>query len=189
MKYRSIKVLVLALLTLQGSLLAQTPEEPNRIDELESQIKILQRQQEVNQELIDQEKASAAKVSVSSDGISLTSADGGTVLKIRGLIQANSRFDFVGKESTSINQFYLRRIRPIFEGKINKDVSFAIVPDFGGSNGSSVAIQDAYLEWNLGAGALRTGKFKAPVGLERLQSSTSTTFIELGLPSSLAPNY
>jgi phosphate-selective porin OprO/OprP len=35
---------------------------------------------------------------------------------------------------------------------------------------------------------LQSGKFKAPVGLERLQSATAITFIERSLPTALAPN-
>ncbi|HJQ57081.1 MAG TPA: porin, partial [Vineibacter sp.] len=35
---------------------------------------------------------------------------------------------------------------------------------------------------------LRAGKFTAPVGLERLQSSSALTFVERGLPSEIAPN-
>ena len=35
---------------------------------------------------------------------------------------------------------------------------------------------------------MRVGKFKAPVGLERLQDSRFNEFAELGLPSNLAPN-
>lgn len=186
MKYRVAVVIILALVALEWPLLIHAQEEVNRLEELESQIKILQRQQELSQEVSDQEKASAVKVSVSSDGINFTSADGATGLKIRGLIQSNTRTDFRGKESSSINSHYLRRVRPIFEGKFDKNIAFVLVPDFGGGK---VVVQDAYLEWNLGVGALRSGKFKVPFGLERLQSSASTTFIELGLPSVLAPNY
>jgi len=35
---------------------------------------------------------------------------------------------------------------------------------------------------------LRTGKFKPPVGLERLQSGTSLMFVERALPTNLVPN-
>ena len=54
--------------------------------------------------------------------------------------------------------------------------------------GDSATINDAYVDLKFDPRAsLRAGKFKPPVGLERLQSSNATSSIELGLPSELAP--
>ncbi|MBI3526695.1 MAG: porin [Betaproteobacteria bacterium] len=60
-----------------------------------------------------------------------------------------------------------------------------IMPDFG--NGQT--IQEEYVEARLDpAFNIRAGKFKSPVGLERLQLDSENEFIERALPTNLAPN-
>lgn len=60
------------------------------------------------------------------------------------------------------------------------------MPDFG--NGTAT-LQDAYLNVRLFPELqLQGGKFKEPVGLERLQSSNRLLFVERGFPTSLVPN-
>ncbi len=50
-------------------------------------------------------------------------------------------------------------------------------------------LQDAHLDFNYLPGAkIRFGKFKAPVGLERLQAARDFLFVERGFPTSLVPN-
>ncbi len=62
----------------------------------------------------------------------------------------------------------LRRVRPTFSGTVYKYVDYFFRPDFG--QGTTV-IYDAYLELTyFPAAKVRVGKFKPPVGLERLQS-------------------
>jgi phosphate-selective porin len=52
-----------------------------------------------------------------------------------------------------------------------------------------VVLYDAYAEAKPSAALnLRVGKFKPPIGLERLQSATDVRFVERGLPTSLVPN-
>ena len=50
-------------------------------------------------------------------------------------------------------------------------------------------LYEAYMQLNYFSRAnLRVGKFKPPVGLERLQSDDDTSFIERGLPTLLVPS-
>jgi phosphate-selective porin OprO/OprP len=58
------------------------------------------------------------------------------------------------------------------------------MPDFAGSNTS---LQDAYARPRSTSINGRISKFKAPVGLERLQSATALMFPERGLPTNLVP--
>jgi phosphate-selective porin OprO/OprP len=77
-------------------------------------------------------------------------------------------------------------VRPILEGTIFKIVDFRIMPDFG--LGTTV-LQDAYVDVRLApALEVRAGKFKEPVGLERLRSATAMTFSLRGLPTTIVPN-
>jgi phosphate-selective porin OprO/OprP len=120
------------------------------------------------------------------DGFTLQSGDGAFVLKLRGYLQADARLfshDPPGNDGT---EFLLRRVRPIFEGTLYRCYKFRIMPDFGGG---STVLQDAYAETAFGVPAnARVGKYKAPVGLERLQSGTNLLFPERGLPTNLVPN-
>jgi phosphate-selective porin OprO/OprP len=60
------------------------------------------------------------------------------------------------------------------------------MPDFGGT---SPAIFDAYWDGKFApAFTVRAGKFKPPIGLERLQSATDILFAERGLPTNLVPS-
>jgi phosphate-selective porin OprO/OprP len=80
----------------------------------------------------------------------------------------------------------MRRVRPILEGTVFKIFDFRVMPDFG--LGTTV-LQDGFVEARfLPALRLRAGKFKPPVGLERLQSATDLLFVERAMPTNLVPN-
>ena len=80
----------------------------------------------------------------------------------------------------------LRRARPVFSATLYKDFYFYLRPDFG--QGTTV-IYDAYMQYNhFKKFKVRAGKFKSPVGLERLQEDDNTTFVERGFPTLLVPS-
>ncbi len=119
------------------------------------------------------------------DGFSLTSADGDSTLSFHAQIQADARFYTGEAASGQTDTFLLRRVRPILSGTLFRYYDFLITPDFGGG---TTVLYDAYLEINAWPFAkLRAGKFKPPVGLERLQSDSTLVFAERGLPSDLLP--
>jgi len=164
----------------------KTVEE--RLAELEQKQKVIERQLEIEREATA-EKAKTAPVVTANikDGFSIKSPDGDFSLRLRGLLQADSRSVSGKKGSTSDDTFLLRRLRPIFEGNIFKDIDFKFVPDFGSG---TTAIQDAYLDFKyFPAAKLQVGKFKVPFGIERLQSNADTLFTELALSGNLTPNY
>jgi phosphate-selective porin OprO/OprP len=77
-------------------------------------------------------------------------------------------------------------VRPIFAGTLGRHFEFQVMPDFG--VGTTV-LQDAWLDVNYSPKArVRVGKFKSPVGLERLQSATAITFVERAYPTAIVPN-
>jgi phosphate-selective porin OprO/OprP len=126
------------------------------------------------------------KPAPTSEGFSLASEDKAFVIKLRGYLQADSRIYLNGTERPGSNAFFLRRARPLLEGTLFGAFDFRLLTDFGQG---TATIQDAYLDihpWR--ALRLRAGKFKPPVGLERLQSATQTLFIERALPTALVPN-
>jgi phosphate-selective porin len=76
------------------------------------------------------------------------------------------------------NGFFMRRMRIIFFGQINKNVYFYIQPDFASSASSSnlhfAQIRDAYFDVSLDKKTefrFRIGQSKVPFGFENMQSS------------------
>jgi phosphate-selective porin OprO/OprP len=97
-----------------------------------------------------------------------------------------------GGNASGNDTFVLRRVRPIFTGKVYDNYEFVFLPEFGnGANGtsSSFSILDANLNVNYWKEfQIRVGKFKAPVGLELLQVDPNREFVETALPTNLVPN-
>src|SRR6185436_671404 len=111
-----------------------------RLEALDQQLRIVGRQRELDQEAITARTASTATVDATRDGFTIRSADSNFQLRLGGYIQADGRF-FVGPNQTDTSVFALRRIRPIIQGTVFKNVDFRIMTDFGGGN---VIVQEAY---------------------------------------------
>jgi phosphate-selective porin OprO/OprP len=161
----------------------------DRLAELEQNQKVIERQLEIEREQAAEKAKTTPLVTANpKDGFSIKSSDGDFLLRLRGLLQADSRF-VSGKEDpkASDDTFLLRRVRPIFEGTVFGDVDFRLVPDFGEGK---AAVQDAYLDFKyLPQAKLQVGRYKVPFGIERLQSNADTLFTELALSGNLTPNY
>jgi phosphate-selective porin OprO and OprP len=180
-----------AWMTFGGLAAAQEPaEEPKsveeRLDELDQKVRVLDRKSELEKEQAAEKAKTAGQATAGKDGFTLKSADGAFQLKIRGYIQLDGRFYSGDDERPANDTFLLRRIRPNIEGTLFKIFDFRIMPDF--AQGQTVLF-DGYLEGRFSpAFKVRAGKFKPPVGLERLQSATDTFFAERAFPTSLVPN-
>ena len=166
------------------------PQAPATVDEkleeLDQKIRVLDRKIEIDKEAAAEKAKTAGQANASKDGFSLRSADGNFVLKLRGYAQFDGRFWTSDEKRPQVETFLLRRVRPIFEGTVYKIFDFRIMPDFG--QGTTV-LYDAYLEARFNpAFRVRAGKFKPPIGLERLQSATDILFVERALPTNLVPN-
>ncbi len=121
-----------------------------------------------------------------TSGFTIESNDGDFLLKIGADIQIDNRSPFGAGSQGLSDTMVLRRVRPTFSGTIYRYVDYFIRPDFG--QGTTV-IYDAYAELKyFNRFRVRVGKFKPPVGLERLQSDDDTTFLERGLPTLLVPS-
>lgn len=153
-----------------------------RVEEIDQKQRVLERNAELQQEKAKE----TAQVTAGKEGFQFKTGDGKFVLKLRGVLQADGRI-FPGlPEALGQNTFLLRRVRPIVEGTVFDRFSFRITPDFGGG---VVVLQDGYADVRFWPELkLRVGKFKEPVGLERLQSANNLLFVERGFPTSLAPN-
>jgi phosphate-selective porin OprO/OprP len=110
----------------------------------------------------------------------------GDALSLGGYIQADGRaFVGYGRDAAGVNQILLRRVRPDFQGTLRNHFDFRLMPDF---TGGKLTLYDAYMDVRYVPFAkVRVGKFKPPVGLERLQSGTAIHFVERAFPTGLVP--
>lgn len=156
-----------------------------RIKKLEEELALLKRQVEVKEEKDQAAAEKIANVEFGRKGLKITSPDKNYELSLRGYGQIDNRQFLKDKSSTGRNEFLARRLRPILEVKAG-DASFRLMPDFAGSSPRAF---DAHADYKLyDELQFRVGKFKTPIGLERLQSATDIMFAERGHPTNLAPN-
>jgi phosphate-selective porin OprO/OprP len=195
----ALRASIAALLPLAGAAVAQTapPSQPTtsgntnddlrrEIEEQKQRLLVLERKLELQQEAATTAAAAAPRITASASRFQLGSADGGNFVRLRGTLHADART--YGGESVpeTADTFILRRVRPTVEGTFGNIFDFKFMPDFAG--GRSVVV-DAYIAARFNPAAVLTvGKFKPPVGLERLQSSADLRFIERALPTALVPN-
>jgi len=157
-----------------------------RLDAQEQAIKVLERKLELKEETDAAAVKSNAQVKASEKGFSIQSADNSNNIKLRGVLHVDGRALLSDDDTIVDDQFLLRRVRPIVEGTVGGIYDFRFTPDF--AQGRTV-IQDAYVTGRFAPGFQVTGgKFKAPIGLERLQSANDIRFVERAYPTSLVTN-
>jgi phosphate-selective porin OprO/OprP len=171
---------------------AAAQEDVNQIkqqlDELDQKIRVLQRLQEIDKEAAAAKAKESASVSAGKEGFFIRSGDNAYSIRIGGNIQLDSRWypDKTAALGGTTDQFTLRKVRPVLEGVFYDKIAFRMMPDFG--QGQTV-LQDAYIEYRHDKAInVRAGKYKPPVGLERLQADSETEFVERSLPTNLVPN-
>jgi phosphate-selective porin OprO/OprP len=176
----------LALGAAIGSTLAwaQTPQSTEQeIQQLKQKVDDLEKA--VKAEQVTDNGQNAASTTADTTGFTIRSKDGNFVLHLGADLQVDNRTYFGPGASADIDTIVLRRARPTIYGTVYKYVDFFLRPDFGLG---TTAIYDAYVQLNyLPWAQVRAGKFKPPIGMERLQSDDDTNFVERGLPTLLVP--
>jgi phosphate-selective porin OprO/OprP len=186
--------IAMALVPLSDAL-AQAAQSPppadtaallQRLEDAEQRLRVLERKLELQQEAQTTAAASAPVVRARPTRFALQSADGANSVRLRGVLHIDGRhFEGDGSPATS-NTWLLRRVRPMVEGTFGNIYDFRFTPDFGGGK---AIVQDAYVTARFKPwAAVTAGKFKVPVGLERLQSANDTRFVERAFPTSIVPN-
>lgn len=191
---RILQLFVVAAITssaIQNAAFAQKADLPDstitqRLHDLDQKLRILERKWELAQEEAAAKAKEAPALVAGKDGFSLKSADSKFQLKLRGYVHSDGRFFLADDEKRFVNTFLMRRIRPIFEGTLDKNFDFYLMLDFGGG---TTVIQDAHVDFHYSPKArVRVGKLKEPFGIERLQSGANLLFVERALPNNLVPN-
>jgi len=156
-----------------------------RLRQVEQQVEILKRKLEVQDEDAQQKASRTATAGAGPDGFFLRSPDGKFQIKLRGYTQFDSRWLTRGDDAGD-DTFVFRRVRPFVEGTVFEYIDFRVMPDFANS---TLTLYDAYVNFRyLTQLQVQAGKFKPPVGLERLQSATATMFVERAFPTLLVPS-
>jgi phosphate-selective porin OprO/OprP len=116
----------------------------------------------------------------------LQSADGASQFGVHAALQLDWRGYLDAEHPDLPEGFLVRRARIVVDATVHDWIGFRIAPDFAGGK---MALYDAYLETRFSTKVvLRAGKFKVPVGLERLQSGADIRFLERAFPTLVAPN-
>jgi phosphate-selective porin OprO/OprP len=164
---------------------AQAATDLERLEALEQEVSLLKRKLEVQQEETANKASTTPVVGAGPDGFFLRSPDSSFQLKLRSYAQADSRWLLEPSEGGD-DTFLFRRVRLNFEGTVGKYIDFRLMPDFANS---TLTLFDAYANLKYFPEAqVQVGKFKPPVGLERLQSATATMFVERAFPTLLVPS-
>ncbi len=129
-------------------------------------------------------KGNAAIVTAEEAGLGISSADRAYQVRIHGQLQVDGRRFFGDSSLRDADTFLVRRARPTIEVTLAGLADALITPDFAGG---SLQLFDAFIDvhpWRWLR--LRAGKFKPPVGLERLQSDNVLVFTERALDQDLS---
>ena len=140
--------------------------------------------------------AQSGFVDAGPGGFGVRSANKESQLRFHLQVQADAKF-WHGTTPAKVNEtFFLRRAIPWIDGTLPYGISFLVAPDFSQINSTNTAAQanaaiilpDAYFQIKiLDELQFRFGKFRAPIGLERLQPTGQLFFNEFALATELTP--
>jgi phosphate-selective porin OprO/OprP len=153
----------------------------SRVDELERRTEAAARKLATAQVV----PSTPASVVVAEEaGLGIRSADGAYQARIHGQLQIDGRRFFGDDSLRDADTFLVRRARPTIEVTLAGLADALITPDFAGG---TLQLFDAFVDlhpfpWL----RLRAGKFKPPIGLERLQSDNNLVFTERALDQDLS---
>ncbi len=151
-----------------------------KVNALEARNRDLEGQLDLAQGRIAATEVRAAKGVQASVSPILADSNGNFSFKARGVIDA----DFVAFDGQRGGYAFnsgtgFRRARLGVEGTAFKDFNWRLEVDFAGN---TVAIQDAYLQYNgFKPLAITLGQFKVPFGLESNNSDNYNSFLERGM--------
>ena len=158
-----------------------------RIARLEQELDTLKRQRELDQEIATSTAAKTPIATLDRKGLSFTSADGKYAFGLNAQVNVDVH-SFSNDGGALRDEVVGRLIRPTFSGRAG-NASFRFTPELGGSSSAAASIVDAYIEYKFSdAVQFRGGKFKSPLGLERLQSDADVIWTERGHSTNLVPN-
>ncbi len=158
-----------------------------KIDFLQQELDTLRRQRDLDQEVAGKAADKTPQATLDKKGLKIVSPDGKYTLGLNAQVNVDVH-SFGNDGGTVIDDVQDRLLRLTFAGQAGK-ASFRLVPEFGGTSSAAASIVDGYVEYKFADYAqIRAGKFKSPLGLERLQSDPDVIWTERGHSTNLVPN-
>lgn len=159
-----------------------SPTLESRIDEIDRRTQIAVKQLELSTQKASAQ--AAPTVTAEEAGFGISSPDRQFQVRIHGQLQVDGRRFFGDDSLRDLDTFLVRRARPTIEVTLGGIADALITPDFAGG---TLQLFDAFIDvhpqpWL----RLRAGKFKPPIGLERLQSDNSLVFLERAIDQDLS---
>lgn len=155
------------------------------VEKLTRKVNTLERKLELQDEVTTGAFQKLPVFEAGAEGFKITSTDKKHQVRIRGAVQADSRFFLEDNGFKGTDKFEAKQARIWIEGYFFKNIYYKIMPDFAASN----ILPDAYLDYAYDpAVSLLVGKFKPAISLERLQGDSDGTFLERAFPTYLASN-
>ncbi|MBW8733629.1 MAG: hypothetical protein JF571_04850 [Asticcacaulis sp.] len=157
------------------------------MDKLQEELDTLKRQRDLDQELATSAAAKTPVATLDKKGLGFTSSHGKYALSFN--FQANVDAHSFGNDGGTLRDEVVDRLlRPTFSGRAG-NASFRLTAELGGSSSAASSIVDGYVEYKASdLLQFRAGKFKSPIGLERLQSDADVIWTERGHTTNLVPN-
>lgn len=158
-----------------------------KIELLQQELDTLKRQRDLDQEVTTSAAAKTATATLDKKGLNFTSPDGKYAFGIN--IQANVDAHSFGHDGGTLQDEVVDRlVRPTLSGKAG-NAFFKVTAELGGSSSAASSIVDGYVGYKFSdAVQVQAGKFKSPLGLERLQADADVIWTERGLSTNLVPN-
>lgn len=158
-----------------------------RIDALQAELDTLKRQRDLDQELAASAAAKNPVATVDKKGAKFVSADGKYEFDLNAQVNVDAH-SFGNDGGTLRDEVVGRLIRPTFTARAGNAL-IKFTPELGGSSSAASSIVDAYVEYKAtDLIQFRGGKFKSPLGLERLQADADVIWTERGHSTNLVPN-
>ncbi len=158
-----------------------------KIDRLQAELDTLKRQRDLDQELAANAAAKTPVATVDKKGAKFVSADGKYEFDLNAQVNIDAH-SFGNDGGTLRDEVQNRLIRPTFTVRAG-NATIKITPELGGTSVAASSIVDAYAEYKVSdAIQFRAGKFKSPLGLERLQADADVIWTERGHSTNLVPN-
>jgi phosphate-selective porin OprO/OprP len=158
-----------------------------KIEQLQAELDTLKRQRDLDQELAASAAAKNPVATVDKKGAKFVSADGKYEFDLNAQVNVDAH-SFGNDGGTLRDEVQNRLIRPTFTVRAG-NATIKFTPELGGTSVAASSIVDAYVEYKAtDLIQFRAGKYKSPLGLERLQADADVIWTERGHSTNLVPN-
>jgi phosphate-selective porin OprO/OprP len=163
------------------------PALEERLREIDQRSLNSQRNLERLDEAAAARKAADPVVVANERGFGFRAPDDLFAIRLGGILDVDGRW-YLDDEAlaATADTFLVRKARPVLQATLFDVADVRIMPELAGG---TPALWDGFADLRILPGlAIRGGKFKTALGLERYQSEPAVVFPERSLVSSLAPN-